>query len=83
MQNGVDWRFFEGLERHFAVPGADGARSQPANLTDFTSVASGCIERAAAPETGGRAPFFTCVGQAFQPDIPRVRLESLTYNGFG
>ncbi len=80
------WRqmaLFRGYRRHFAVPGSDGSRSQPASLTDFTSVASGCIEPAAAPEIGGRAPFFTCVGQAFQPDIRRVRLESLTSNGFG
>ena len=83
LKNGAKWRFFGGLERHFAVPAADGARSQPASLPDLTSVASGCIEPAAAPEIGGRAPFFTCVGQAFQPDIRRVRLESLTYTGFG
>ncbi len=76
-------RLFEGPKRHFALPGADGSRSQPAILTDFTSEASVWIELAAAPEIGGRAPFFTCVGQAFQPDIRGVRLESLTYTGFG
>jgi len=32
MENGAEWRFFEGLERHFAVPGADGAKAQPASL---------------------------------------------------
>jgi len=41
MGNGAKMRFFEGLERHFAVPGADGARSHPASLPDLTSVASG------------------------------------------
>jgi len=41
MENGAKWRFFAGLERHFAVPGADGARSQPARMLDLTSVASG------------------------------------------
>ncbi len=69
LKNGAKWRFFEGLKRHFAVPEADGAKSQPAILADFTSVESNCIEPAAAPEIGGRAPFFTRVGQAGKPDI--------------
>ena len=59
MENGAEWRFFEGLKRHFAVPGADGARSQPASLADLTSVASNCIEPASAPGNRSRAPFFT------------------------
>ncbi len=83
LKNGAEWRFFGGLKRHFAMPAADGARSQPASLPAFTSVAWGCSEPAAAPEMGSRAPFFKGVGQAFQPDIRRVRLESLTYTGFG
>ena len=62
MENGAKWRFFEGLKRHFAVPEADGARSQPAILPDLTSVASGCIEPAAAPGIGGGAPVFWDVG---------------------
>ncbi len=41
MENGAKWRFFEGLKRHFAVPGADCARSQPASLPYLTSVAFG------------------------------------------
>ena len=71
LKNGAKWRFFGGLERHFAVPAADGARSQPAILQNLTSVASGCIEQAAAPEIGGRAPSFTCVGQALGERSPR------------
>ncbi len=62
MENGARWRFLEGLKRHFAVPGADGARSQPASLPDFTSVASDWIEPAAAPGSQSGAPFFTDVG---------------------
>ena len=54
--------FFEGLKRHFAVPGADGARSQPGSLPDLTSVESGCIEPPPAPGIGTGAPFFTDVG---------------------
>jgi hypothetical protein len=61
LKNGAKWRFFGGLKRHFAVPAADGARSQHANMQYFTSVASGCIEQAAAPEIGSRAPFFTAL----------------------
>ncbi len=59
------WRqmaLFRGLKRHFAVPAADGGRSKPASMQDFTSVESGCIEPAAAPEIGGRASFFTGAG---------------------
>ncbi len=83
LKNRAKWRFFGDLKRHFAVPAADSARSQPASLLDFTSVASACIEPPAAPEIGGRAPFFTGVDQAFQPDICIIGLESLNYAGFG
>ncbi len=62
MKNGAKWRFFEGRKRHFAVPGADCARSQPTTLQDFTIVASACIEPAAAPGIGGGAPVFRDVG---------------------
>ncbi len=67
LKNGAKWRFFGGLERHFAVPAADGTRSQPASVTDFTSVASGCIEPAAAPEMAVERHFSPVVGQAFHP----------------
>ncbi len=53
LKNGAKWRFFGGPERHFAMPAADGLRSQISSLTDFTSMASDCIEPAAAPEIGG------------------------------
>ena len=49
LKNGAKWRFFGSLERHFAVPAADGARSQHDSLQDFRSVESGSIEPAAAP----------------------------------
>jgi hypothetical protein len=62
MENGAEWRFFEGLERHFAVAEAAGARSQPASLQDLTSVASGWIEPAAEPGKCNGAPVFTDVG---------------------
>jgi hypothetical protein len=48
--------FSEGLKRHFAVLGADGARSQTASLPDLTSVESGCIEPPFAPPIGNGAP---------------------------
>ena len=51
--------FSEGLKRHFAVLGANGARSQTASLPDLTSVKSGCIEPPFAPPIGNGAPFFT------------------------
>src|SRR5271169_1821584 len=62
MDNGGKWRFFEGQSAIFAVPGADGARSQPASLPDLTSVESGCIEPPSAPGIGRGAPFSTAVG---------------------
>ena len=62
MENGGKWRFFEGQSAIFAVPGADGPRSQPGSLPDLTSVESGCIEPGPAPGIGSGAPFFTAVG---------------------
>ena len=62
MKNGGKWRFFEGQSAIFAVPGADGARSQPVSLPDLTSVESDCIEPAPAPGIGSGAPFFTDLG---------------------
>ena len=62
MENGGKWRFFEGQSAIFAVPGADGPRSQPGSLPDLTSVESGCIEPPPAPGIGSGAPFFTAVG---------------------
>jgi hypothetical protein len=32
LKNGERWRFFEGLERHFAAPAADVPRTRPASL---------------------------------------------------
>jgi len=59
LENGEKRRFFEGLKRHFVVPGADCARSQAVNLPDLTSVEPGCLEPPLAQRIGNGAPFFT------------------------
>jgi len=59
VENGAEWRFFEGLKRHFVLRGADGPRSQTASLPDLTSVDSGCLEPPLAQRIGNEAPFFT------------------------
>ncbi len=70
MAPGSKSTFFEGRKRHFAVPGADGARPQPASLPDLTSVGSGSIEPPVAPRKCSRAPFFTDVGTDRQAKGP-------------
>jgi hypothetical protein len=57
-ENGAKWRFFGGLERHFAAPAADVARSRPASLPDLTSRGVWLRRPAPARGIGGRAPFF-------------------------
>jgi hypothetical protein len=58
LENGAKWRFFEGLERHFAAPEADVARSRPASLPDLTSRGVWLRAQPPARRIGGRAPFF-------------------------
>ncbi len=62
MENGGKWRFFEGQSAIFAVPGADGPRSQRGSLPELTSVESGSVEPPPAPGIGSGAPFFTAMG---------------------
>jgi len=62
VKNGGKWRFFEDPKRHFAVLGADGARSQTAVLLDHTSVEPSSIEPPPTPPISDRAPFFTAWG---------------------
>ena len=59
----VQWRFFEGLERHFAAPVADVARSRPASLQDLTSCGVWLRRPVEARGVGGRAPFSHGRGQ--------------------
>jgi hypothetical protein len=58
LENGAKWRFFGGLERHFAAPEADVAKSRPASLPDLTSCDVWLRPPAPARGIGGRAPFF-------------------------
>jgi hypothetical protein len=58
VQNGGKWRFFDDLERHFAVRRADSAPLQHARLKDLTFRALGCLERRLARRINRGAPFF-------------------------
>jgi hypothetical protein len=57
LENGAEWRFFDGIERHFAARGADVARSLPASLPELTSFAVWLRTHPPARGIGDRAPF--------------------------